>query len=267
MGRHHVPVRTLRLSATRHKRSSSLVPRLPCMSTSDLSPLQPCNATSWLPAAGSPACHRPCSRRFAAMPESSHFGPASCCFSEATTTMACMPCSMAPFDSEQSTCQERKQWSAWPSDRSGLAKWLCWMEASAPTMPGPIPMPRWPMCRCRRSPAGSGSTLHWQYIGQLEVYKLRVVFATLEDVSLHLPRERLIRCLVSLARGYGQRDAFPPQTLHVSQERLGSMLSLSRQTVNALLQGLEREKLVICVRGGVRILDFGRLQRLEASIQ
>ncbi len=45
------------------------------------------------------------------------------------------------------------------------------------------------------------------------------------------------------------------------------MLSLSRQTVNALLQRLEREQLLVCLRGGVRILDFGRLQELAASIE
>jgi CRP/FNR family transcriptional regulator, cyclic AMP receptor protein len=108
---------------------------------------------------------------------------------------------------------------------------------------------------------------HWQYIGQLAVHKLRVMFAAIEDASLHPSRARLIRCLVSLARAYGERDASPTQTLHVSQERLGSMLSLSRQTVNALLQGLEREQILACVRGGVRVLDFGRLLELEASIQ
>lgn len=108
---------------------------------------------------------------------------------------------------------------------------------------------------------------HWQYIGQLAVHKLRVMFAAIEDASLHSSRERLIRCLVLLARAYGERDVSPMQTLRVSQERLGSMLSLSRQTVNALLQGLEREQLVVCERGGVRILDLGRLLELEASIQ
>jgi CRP-like cAMP-binding protein len=109
--------------------------------------------------------------------------------------------------------------------------------------------------------------VHWRYIGQLAVHKLRVVFTAVEDASLHPSRERLIRCLVLLARGYGQRDASPAQTLHVSQERLGSILSLSRQTVNALLQELERDQLVTCVRGGVRIPDFGRLLELEASIR
>ena len=71
----------------------------------------------------------------------------------------------------------------------------------------------------------------------------------------------------ALARGYGQRDGSLPQTLHVSQERLRSLLSLTRQTVNALLQGLEREQLVACVRGGVRILDLPRLLQLDASIR
>jgi CRP-like cAMP-binding protein len=108
---------------------------------------------------------------------------------------------------------------------------------------------------------------HWQHIGQLAVHKLRVMFAAFEGASLHPSRQRLIRCLLSLASAYGERDAAPAQTLQVSQERLGSMLSLSRQTVNALLQGLEREELLVCVRGGVRILDFDRLLQLEASIQ
>lgn len=64
---------------------------------------------------------------------------------------------------------------------------------------------------------------HWRHIGQLAVHKLRVVFAAIEDTSLYPPRERLIRCLVSLARGYGQREGASRQTtLRVSQERLGS---------------------------------------------
>jgi CRP/FNR family cyclic AMP-dependent transcriptional regulator len=71
--------------------------------------------------------------------------------------------------------------------------------------------------------------------------------------------------LLSLARAHGELDAHPTDTINVSQERLGSMLSLSRQTVNAQLQDLEQEQLVICVRGGVRILDFARLLDLAAS--
>jgi CRP/FNR family cyclic AMP-dependent transcriptional regulator len=63
---------------------------------------------------------------------------------------------------------------------------------------------------------------HWQYIGQLAVHKLRVMFAAIEDASLHPSRERLIRCQVSLARAYGELDAPPTDTINVSQERVGS---------------------------------------------
>jgi len=108
---------------------------------------------------------------------------------------------------------------------------------------------------------------HWQYFARLAANKLRVVFAAVEDAGLRAPRERLIRCLVSLARGYGEREPSPQPTLRVSQERLGSILSLSRQTINALLQDLEREQLLVCMRGGVRIVDFERLRALESSIQ
>jgi CRP/FNR family cyclic AMP-dependent transcriptional regulator len=98
------------------------------------------------------------------------------------------------------------------------------------------------------------------------VHKLRVMFGAIEDASLHPARERLVRCLLLLARSYGERHLPPSPVLRVSQERLGTMLALSRQTVNVLLQGLERDGLVVCVRGGVRILDFERLVELEASI-
>jgi CRP-like cAMP-binding protein len=106
----------------------------------------------------------------------------------------------------------------------------------------------------------SAHPAHWQYIGQLAVHKLRVMFGTIEHAHLHPARERLVHCLVLLAGAYGQRDASPQRSLRVSQERLGTMLALSRQTVNALLQDLEREHLIVCVRGGVRILDLPGLQ-------
>jgi CRP/FNR family transcriptional regulator, cyclic AMP receptor protein len=48
--------------------------------------------------------------------------------------------------------------------------------------------------------------------------------------------------------------------VRVSQERLGMMISLSRQTVNELLRQMEQESIVQCERGGVRILDPDRLR-------
>jgi len=66
--------------------------------------------------------------------------------------------------------------------------------------------------------------------------------------------------LVHLLEGYGQRKAEPSCHVRVSQERLGTILSLSRQTVNELLRHLEQEGVIQCQRGGVRVLDPRRLR-------
>ena len=70
----------------------------------------------------------------------------------------------------------------------------------------------------------------------------------------------LARCPINLVEGYGEGKAAPSYSVRVSQERLGRMLSLSRQTVNELLQYLEQEKITHCQRGGLRILDPSRLR-------
>ncbi len=100
----------------------------------------------------------------------------------------------------------------------------------------------------------------WQQLGRLLVRKLRIALSLLEDMALEPPRVRLARCLIHLFEGYGQRKAAPSSSLRVSQERLGMMLSLSRQTVNELLRHLEQDKIIECRRGGVRILDPDRLR-------
>jgi CRP-like cAMP-binding protein len=59
-----------------------------------------------------------------------------------------------------------------------------------------------------------------------------------------LRRVRLARCLINLFEGYGQRKAKPPYRVRVSQERLGMMLSLTRQTVNELLREMEQGSII-----------------------
>jgi CRP/FNR family transcriptional regulator, cyclic AMP receptor protein len=100
----------------------------------------------------------------------------------------------------------------------------------------------------------------WQQMGRLLVQKLRISLTLLEDLALEPPKVRLARCLIHLFEGYGQRKAAPSSSVRVSQERLGMMLSLSRQTVNELLGYLEQQEVIRCQRGGVRILDLGRLR-------
>jgi CRP/FNR family transcriptional regulator, cyclic AMP receptor protein len=101
----------------------------------------------------------------------------------------------------------------------------------------------------------------WRELGRLLVAKLRIALSLLEDMALEPPRVRLARCLINLLEGYGQRKAAPSLSVRVSQERLGLMLSLSRQTVNELLQRWEEESIIHCQRGQVRILDPSRLRQ------
>src|SRR5215510_391314 len=101
----------------------------------------------------------------------------------------------------------------------------------------------------------------WQHLGRLLVRKLRAALSLLEDMALEPPRVRLARCLINLFEGCGQRKAEPPCRVRVSQERLGMMLSLTRQTVNELLRQMEKESIIECERGGVRVLDPGRLRK------
>jgi CRP/FNR family cyclic AMP-dependent transcriptional regulator len=105
----------------------------------------------------------------------------------------------------------------------------------------------------------------WQQLGRLLVRKLRISLSLLEDMALEPPRVRLARCLVHLCEGYGQRKTAPSCSVRVSQERLGMMLSLSRQTVNELLRRLEQKSIIVCQRGAVRILDPGRLRDAARS--
>ena len=72
----------------------------------------------------------------------------------------------------------------------------------------------------------------WQYMGRLLVQKLRIALSLLEDMALEPPRVRLTRCLINMFEGYGERKAEPSTRVRV----LGTMLSLSRQTVNELLR-------------------------------
>jgi len=50
------------------------------------------------------------------------------------------------------------------------------------------------------------------------------------------------------------------RTLHVSQDKLSAMLSISRQTVNQMLKELEGEGLLALGRGHIEIIDLEKLK-------
>lgn len=52
--------------------------------------------------------------------------------------------------------------------------------------------------------------------------------------------------------------------LHLAQEQLALMLSLSRQTTNQILKELQAQGVVQLTYGEIEILDFERLRQLAS---
>ncbi len=106
-----------------------------------------------------------------------------------------------------------------------------------------------------------GHPAHWHDLGVLMSGRMRAAFAALEDLALLPAPQRLARRIVAMARGYGERVADAPAQprLQVTQEQLALMLSISRQTVNQLLQGLQARGILRVQRGEIEILQWQAL--------
>jgi CRP/FNR family cyclic AMP-dependent transcriptional regulator len=103
---------------------------------------------------------------------------------------------------------------------------------------------------------------YWRHFGRLLTQKLRSIFVAMEDIFLLPPTARLARRLLSMAKGYGAWTDHTSRVISISQEQLGLMLSLSRQTVNQSLRELEDAGSIHRHRGSIEIVD---LRKLEAA--
>lgn len=106
---------------------------------------------------------------------------------------------------------------------------------------------------------------HWRWFGVLAAEKLRHAFDALEEAALLSPLGRVARRLVAMADGFGAVAVPPQRTLSLAQEQLASMLSLSRQTVNGLLQELAGIGAIRLVRGGIELVDVDALRRVAGD--
>jgi CRP-like cAMP-binding protein len=103
---------------------------------------------------------------------------------------------------------------------------------------------------------------HWRAFGLLLTHKLRMSCTMMEETALLPASARLARRLDTMAEGYGDWKDRNRRMLHVPQEQLAMMLSLSRQTVNQILKQFEAQQAIALVRGGIEILDIGKLRQL-----
>jgi CRP/FNR family cyclic AMP-dependent transcriptional regulator len=103
---------------------------------------------------------------------------------------------------------------------------------------------------------------YWRDFALLMSHKLRLAFIALEDMSLLPAAPRLARRLLLIAENYGESE--PRRVLHLAQEQLALMLSLSRQTTNQILKELQAQGVVHLTYGEIEILDFERLRQLAS---
>ena len=104
---------------------------------------------------------------------------------------------------------------------------------------------------------------YWRDFALLMSHKLRLAFVALEDMSLLPAAPRLARRLLLIAENYGESE--PRRVLHLAQEQLALMLSLSRQTTNQILKELQAQGVVHLNYGEIEILDFERLRKAAES--
>ncbi|MEO8876963.1 MAG: Crp/Fnr family transcriptional regulator [Polyangiaceae bacterium] len=100
----------------------------------------------------------------------------------------------------------------------------------------------------------------WRSFGTLLTTKMRLVLATLADVSTLSLGARLAQRLVHMADGYGDLRVGTSRVVLVNQEQLAAMLWASRQTVNRALKALEAAGLVRVSYGEIEILDYEGLK-------
>lgn len=107
---------------------------------------------------------------------------------------------------------------------------------------------------------------HWQHLGRLLAEKARALFRYTEELTQVPARPRLARRLLAMSNGNGMLvDSEVLLRLHVSQEQLGAIVALTRQTISSLLR--EFQQLGVIRRGynEIEILDLPALQALASQ--
>jgi CRP-like cAMP-binding protein len=111
---------------------------------------------------------------------------------------------------------------------------------------------------------GSPALLH--AFALLLTHKLRLTFIVLEETALLPAPVRVARRLLLMADGYGDLRLGTRRVLHVPQEQLAQLLSLSRQTVNQVLKEFEAHGILRLAYGEIELLDFAGLHRLAYEV-
>lgn len=105
------------------------------------------------------------------------------------------------------------------------------------------------------------SPRYWEEMGRLMTHKIRHLLTLFDDAALQPAQVRLARRLLAISGSYGE-VAGGTQSIRVSQEQLGQMVGVTRQTANLILRGFEADGMLRLGRGYIRLIDLEALRHL-----
>ncbi|MCJ8145850.1 Crp/Fnr family transcriptional regulator [Acinetobacter sp. A3.8] len=105
----------------------------------------------------------------------------------------------------------------------------------------------------------------WRSIALLLSQKIRPLLQDIEVLQHGSLQQRLARRLLMILHSYDDTNVIKKKQIELSQERLGMMLSLSRQRINGLLHELEDAQIIKREFKSIHILDIARLKQLAES--
>lgn len=106
---------------------------------------------------------------------------------------------------------------------------------------------------------------YWYYFARLTSQKLRYVFLEQIAIQTRSISQRLAQRLLFILEGYGNHLIVQERQIHISQDQLANMLTVSRQTINHELNLLEKQNIIKIAFRKIEILDIEKLSLIAKS--
>ncbi|HCA5287301.1 Crp/Fnr family transcriptional regulator [Acinetobacter nosocomialis] len=106
---------------------------------------------------------------------------------------------------------------------------------------------------------------YWYYFARLTSQKLRYVFLEQIAIQTRSLSQRLAQRLLFILEGYGNHLIVQERQIHISQDQLANMLTVSRQTINHELNLLEKQNIIKISFRKIEILDMEKLNLIAKS--
>lgn len=106
---------------------------------------------------------------------------------------------------------------------------------------------------------------YWYYFARLTSQKLRHVFLEQIAIQTRSLSQRLAQRLLFILEGYGNHLIVQERQIHISQDQLANMLTVSRQTINHELYLLEKQNIIKISFRKIEILDIEKLNLIAKS--